>query len=83
MVHKLNSPHEWLLEKARHWNALYDALSDVVCRLDGSNMKWTRTAILSSDQNQVQRPSTQNLGAATEGIRDNASGGPSLETDRE
>jgi len=40
MVHKLNSPHEWLLGKARHWNAdtLYEALSDVVCRLDGKSI---------------------------------------------
>jgi hypothetical protein len=29
MTHKLNSPHDWLLEKAQHWNpdALYGALS--------------------------------------------------------
>jgi hypothetical protein len=29
MTHKLNGPHEWLLERAQHWNAdaLYKALS--------------------------------------------------------
>ena len=41
MGHKLNSPQEWLLKKARYWNAdtLYEALSDVVCRLDGSSIQ--------------------------------------------
>jgi hypothetical protein len=40
MAHKLNSPHEWLLEKARHWNtdALYKALSDLACQLDGNSI---------------------------------------------
>ena len=37
MTHKLNSPQEWLLEKAQHWNtdALYKALSGLAYRLDG------------------------------------------------
>jgi hypothetical protein len=34
----LSRPHDWLLEKARHWNAdaLYKALSDR--RLDGNSI---------------------------------------------
>jgi hypothetical protein len=41
MTHKLNSPHEWLLEKARHWNtdALYKALSGLAYRLDGQSIR--------------------------------------------
>jgi hypothetical protein len=41
MAHKLNGPHEWLLEKAQHWNtdALYKALSDLACRLDGQSIR--------------------------------------------
>jgi hypothetical protein len=40
MAHKLNSPHDWLLEKAQHWNAdaLYKALSDLAYRLDGNSI---------------------------------------------
>ena len=40
MADKLNSPHEWLLEKAQHWNAdaLYKALSDLAYRLDGDSI---------------------------------------------
>ncbi len=40
MTHKLNSPHEWLLEKAQHWNAdaLYKALSGLAYRLDGQSI---------------------------------------------
>lgn len=38
MAQKPNSPHEWLLEKAQHWNtdALYKALSGLAYRLDGN-----------------------------------------------
>ena len=41
MTHKLNSPHEWLLEKAQHWNtdALYKALSGLAYRLDGHSIR--------------------------------------------
>ena len=41
MTHKLNSPHEWLLEKAQHWNtdALYRALSGLAYRLDGQAIR--------------------------------------------
>ena len=37
MTYKLDNPHEWLLEKAQHWNkeALYKALSGLAYRLDG------------------------------------------------
>jgi hypothetical protein len=40
MAYNLNSPHDWLLEKARHWNAdaLYKALSDLARRLDGNSI---------------------------------------------
>jgi hypothetical protein len=40
-VTKLNSPHEWLLEKAQHWNtdALYRALSGLAYRLDGQSIR--------------------------------------------
>jgi len=40
MAHKLNSPHEWLLERAQHWNsdALYKALSGLAYRLDGNSI---------------------------------------------
>ena len=41
MGQNLNSPREWLLEKARHWNAdtLYDALSAAAGRLDGNAIR--------------------------------------------
>jgi hypothetical protein len=41
MTHKLNSPHEWLLEKAQHWktDALYKALSGLAYRLDGQSIR--------------------------------------------
>ena len=41
MTHKLNSPQEWLLEKAQHWNtdALYKALSGLAYRLDGQAIR--------------------------------------------
>jgi hypothetical protein len=41
MAHKLNSPHEWLLEKAQHWNtaALFKALSGLAGRLDGQSIR--------------------------------------------
>ena len=41
MTHKLNSPHDWLLEKAQHWNtdALYKALSDLAYQLDGQSIR--------------------------------------------
>jgi len=41
MTHKLNSPHEWLLEKAQHWNTdtLYKALSGLAYRLDGQSIR--------------------------------------------
>ena len=41
MTHKLNGPHEWLLEKAQHWNtdALYKALSGLAYRLDGNSIR--------------------------------------------
>jgi hypothetical protein len=41
MTHKLNSPHEWLLEKAQHWNTqtLYRALSGLAYRLDGQSIR--------------------------------------------
>jgi hypothetical protein len=41
MTHKLNSPHEWLLEKAQDWNtdALYKALSGLARRLDGQSIR--------------------------------------------
>jgi hypothetical protein len=37
---KLNSPHEWLLERAQHWDtdALYKALNYLAHRLDGSSI---------------------------------------------
>jgi len=40
MANKPNSPHEWLLEKAQHWNtdALYRALSGLAYRVDGSSI---------------------------------------------
>ena len=41
MRHKLNSPHDWLLEKAQHWNtdALYKALSGLAYRLDSQSIR--------------------------------------------
>jgi len=41
MTHKLNSPQEWLLEKAQHWNTdtLYKALSGLAYRLDGQSIR--------------------------------------------
>jgi hypothetical protein len=41
MTQRLNSPHEWLLEKAQHWNtdALYKALSGLAYRLDGQSIR--------------------------------------------
>jgi hypothetical protein len=41
MTHKLNSPREWLLEKAQHWNTdtLYKALSGLAYRLDGQSIR--------------------------------------------
>jgi hypothetical protein len=41
MTHKLNSPHEWLLEKAQYWktDALYKALGDLAYRLDGQSIR--------------------------------------------
>jgi hypothetical protein len=41
MTHKLNGPHEWLLERAQHWNAdaLYKALSGLAYRLDGQSIR--------------------------------------------
>jgi hypothetical protein len=41
VTHKLNSPHEWLLEKAQHWNtnALYKALSGLASLLDGPSIR--------------------------------------------
>ena len=41
MTHKPNGPHEWLLEKAQHWNAdaLYSALSGLAYRLDGQSIR--------------------------------------------
>jgi hypothetical protein len=41
MTHKLNSPHEWLLERAQHWktDALYKALSGLAYRLDGQSIR--------------------------------------------
>jgi len=41
MTHKLNSPHDWLLEKAQHWNTdtLYKALSDLAYQLDGQSIR--------------------------------------------
>jgi hypothetical protein len=79
MVHKSNSPHEWLLEKARHWNAdtLYETLSDVVCRLDGKSIHDLFQSEMDADGYFKRRPKSSeesfdaNLGAATVGIRDN------------
>lgn len=36
-----SSPHEWLIEKAQHWNAdeLYKALSDLAHRLNGDSIR--------------------------------------------
>lgn len=41
MAHKLNSPHDWLLDKAQHWNAdaLYKALSGLAYRVDGHSIR--------------------------------------------
>jgi hypothetical protein len=41
VTHKLNSPRDWLLEKAQHWNtdALYKALSGLAYRLDGQSIR--------------------------------------------
>jgi hypothetical protein len=41
MTHNPNSPHEWLLEKAQHWNAdaLYKALRGLAYRLDGQSIR--------------------------------------------
>jgi hypothetical protein len=64
MVDKLNTPHEWLLEKARHWNAdlLYEALSGVVRRLDGKSIQDLFQSE-SGDQNQMQKPDTESWGS--------------------
>jgi hypothetical protein len=45
MTHKLNSPHERLLEKAQHWNTdtLYKALSGLAYRLDGQSIRDSTT----------------------------------------
>lgn len=58
MVHKLNSPHEWLLDKARHWNAdtLYEALSDVIYRLDGKSIHDMFQSEMDADGYFQQRP---------------------------
>ena len=51
MTHKLNSPHEWLLEKAQHWNAdaLYKALSGLANRLDGQSLRDVFRSEMDSD----------------------------------
>ena len=60
MGQKLNSPHEWLLEKARHWNAdtLYEALSDVACRLDGNSIQDLFQSKMNADGYFAQKPKT-------------------------
>ena len=61
MVQKLNSPHEWLLEKARHWNAdaLYEALSDVACRLDGNSIRDLFASKMNADGYFQQKPKSR------------------------
>jgi hypothetical protein len=41
MTYNLNTPQQWLLEKAQHWNAveLYKALSDLAYRVDGGSIQ--------------------------------------------
>jgi hypothetical protein len=41
MTHRMNTPHEWLAEKAQHWStdALYKALSGLAYRLDGQAIR--------------------------------------------
>jgi hypothetical protein len=41
MAYSLNSPQQWLLEKAQHWNAieLYKALSNLAHRVDGGSIQ--------------------------------------------
>jgi hypothetical protein len=58
MVQKLNSPREWLLEKARHWNAdtLYEALSDVAGRLDGNSIRDLFQSRMNADGYSAQKP---------------------------
>ena len=58
MVHNSNSPHEWLLEKARRWNAdtLYEALSDIVYRLDGKSIHDLFQSEMDADGYFKQRP---------------------------
>ena len=58
MVQKLNSPHEWLLEKARQWNAdtLYEALSDVAGRLDANSIKALFQSEMDADGYFKQKP---------------------------
>jgi len=71
MVQKLNSPHEWLLEKARHWNAdaLYEALSNVACRLDGNSIRDLFASKMNADGYFQQKPKSraQNVDAESWG----------------
>jgi hypothetical protein len=41
MTQKLNSPHDWLLNRAQHWDAeaLYKALSGLAYRVDGHSIR--------------------------------------------
>lgn len=41
MTQKLNTPHDWLLDKAKHWDAeaLYKALSGLAYRVDGHSIR--------------------------------------------
>ncbi|MFY9837419.1 MAG: hypothetical protein WAK55_13315 [Xanthobacteraceae bacterium] len=41
MAYNLNSPQQWLLERAQRWNSveLYKALSDLARRVDGGSIQ--------------------------------------------
>ena len=60
MVHKRNSPHEWLLDKARHWSAetLYEALSVIACRMDGKSIHQLFQSEMDADGYCEQRPNS-------------------------
>ena len=69
MTHKLNSPHEWLLEKARHWNtdALYKALSGLAYRLDGQSIRDLFYSEMDSDGYFDKKPNVDEFDAESWG----------------
>jgi len=71
MTQKLNSPHDWLLGKAQHWDvdALYKALSGLAYRVDGHSIRDLFQSEMESDDypEKKSKSNTKNFDAETWG----------------